>query len=261
MDLDQLYNLIKNHINQQLVELLDKCSLDIITIIYPNGENLLHWAAAFDNAKMCQYLIEVKKLHVNHENYRGTTPLYYACMKNASHSVEVLLNHKANPMIRSGFSGQLPIQITNNPTIIKMLTEMSDRYIPFDYQNKLTLKQPFTLYEAYRYRLYMYWLLNLNYLSNPHKNNIQGVDIDSEAQHIYDKYGLRGLADKCQEIYQQYFDFIDQYKHENPVICLCCGKSGLVRRCSICCKVYFCNRGCQALANPLHNYDCHIPSI
>ncbi|QKF94482.1 ankyrin repeat protein [Fadolivirus algeromassiliense] len=238
--------------NNKIISLIE--DKNIYDILYVHGENLLHWAAAFNNAVICEYLLKDKKLHVNLENFRGATPLYYAAMKNSLEAVEVLMRYNANPRIRSGFSGLFPMDVTQNDQIKEILEEVDNTSIPLTgYGGVLKCKNNFSKYVAYRYRLYMWWLSNLNYYNNKYKHTISGTELIPEAKTIYDKDGITGLAEKCQRLYD---DYIDSLEYKEFKCCLYCSNNIDLKRCSKCKSVYYCNQTCQSHAYKIHKIDC-----
>lgn len=218
-------------------------NLDVYTLIYPHGENLLHWAGAFNNVQIIEHLLANKKIHINLENYRGATALYYAAMKNSKDSCDILIKYNANPSIRSGFSGLMPEDVTTDDAVKNIVA--IDK----------TLKN--NLFVYYKYRLYMFWLSNLNYLNNKYKHTISDMITIPNAIEIFENNGIKSLADKCQEIYDDYLNVVKLFK-ENKLnkMCLTCNKTSILKRCSGCKKVWFCNKECQLIANKLHKYDC-----
>ena len=146
--------------NQQVISLVD--GISISTLLYPYGENLLHWAAAFNNPTICEYLLTKKHVHVNQQNQRGATPLYYACTEGSVSSAMTLLQHSASPVIRSGFSGQMPSEVTDDAGLIDQMASFRRNTFHFvmhkDKRGHLGLLPGFSLYDAYQYRRYMTWL-------------------------------------------------------------------------------------------------------
>jgi ankyrin repeat protein len=135
MDIQDFRKLVENNndgFNNELKEYLN--SVDIYTIIFPHGENLLHFAAGSGNVEMCKYLIYEKNVHPNIYNARGATPLLYACLKNQEEVVKILLSENVDTRIRSGYSGLFPYQSTSNENIRKLL-EKHDKIIPIDFDN------------------------------------------------------------------------------------------------------------------------------
>ena len=173
MSTDELKETLKSLIqentdksNDKVIQLLEDCNkkdkLCLYRILYPDGENLLHWACAFNNAKICKYLVD--GLHVNLENYRGTTPLYYACMNNAKDSITYMIaKARANPYMRSGFSGSLPLDILKDKDMIELMANYSLLYfyirIPTS-DNKLEFESD-DLVLNYKYRKYMFWVMTV----------------------------------------------------------------------------------------------------
>lgn len=238
----------------------------IYDFIYPHGETLLHWAAAFNNADICRYLISEKKLHINIENFRGTTALHYAAMNNCAQSIGVLLEFHANPRIRSGFSSLFPFQVTTDPTLRSRLETADEELVPitgFD-SGPLRAKDDASLQASYNYRYYMMLLSNLNYylrkihlpsgLSGP----IYDVTLHPDAIKIFESDGIIGLAQKCQDAWISSLSLFSSEKHgsEPKPMCLACNKSSPGSRCSKCRAVYFCSKECQKVAHLFHKFDC-----
>ena len=63
MDIHDFRTLVEENTlesNLKLKEYLN--SVDVYTIIFPHGENLLHFACGAGNVDICRYLIEEKKI-------------------------------------------------------------------------------------------------------------------------------------------------------------------------------------------------------
>ena len=264
--LSQLEALVKTNTeanNQLICQQIEP--IEMSTLLSPYGETLLHWAAADNNSFMCQYLITQKNIHVNQQNQRGATPLYYACLKHAVQSANVLLDHQANPVIRSGFSGQMPYEITTDDGLRERMLTFKKKYIPICYEREsphyLKVEPNFTMYDSYRYRRYMTCLAILNQKIH------QSADMDSgslpvipELELIHQQQGIRGLIDHVQDLYMDYLQLIDSYaggKHVVPYRCLACGSQAPdLKRCSKCHVIYLCGRECQKKIHLWHAFDC-----
>jgi len=207
-----------------------------------HGENLLHLASRYNNETIINYAIN--KIHVNLDNYRGTTPLYYAMISNSTNVVKILLQNHANPRIRSGFSGMFPSDATQNQEIKTMLLKYEADVIPLD--RNLKLKPNFSRYVSYKYRLYMWWLSNLNKFGG---TIVEGVDIIPEAKIIFETNGIEGLSNKCQELLMSFIN-------GNDDCCLYCSSKVNLKSCSKCKEIRFCNVECQRNAFKIHKYDC-----
>jgi hypothetical protein len=229
--------------NEQVIELLKDA--DIYTLLYPHGENLLHWAAAFNNATIAEYLLKEKEFHPNIDNFRGTTPLYYGCMKNAEAAVEVLLKYHAQPRIRSGFSGIFPIDIVTSDSL----------------RAKLQVEAPANHYKAYKYRSYMYWRMNLSYFVGDGKSIAQGVTINPEAERIVKESGIAALGAECTRLLLDYVNNSNEAGKDFAEVCLVCGKNENLQRCLKCDAVWFCNEDCRRASHLLHKFDCPVLTV
>jgi len=254
--MNELKLLIQENKNSEFKEKLEIILQDksIYSILDVHGENLLHWAGAYNNPELCEYLIKDKKLHVNLQNFRSATPLYYAAMQNSKEAVIMLLKYHANPCIRSGFSGEFPSESTNNLEIRDLLHQ-AENLIPLDYNNQLKVKYGRSLYLTYNYRLYMNNLADLNYLTNilPEevKQRYYGGFYIPKLKPLFDEHGIEAVAIYVQQSYEQYYNFIETEK-----TCLYCHKIA-TKRCSKCHEVYFCDSQCQRECLLFHKYDCN----
>jgi hypothetical protein len=241
IELKQLIEKNDEKSNSKIIELIRE--KNVYELIYVNGENLLHWASVSNNCEIAEYLLTVKKIHVNLENYRFTTPLYYATMKGNLEVIKVLMGHNANTAIRSGFSGMFPEDIVETKELLDL--------VKIDHE----IKENKFLH--YGYRLYMFWLSNLNYFHNRNKNMVSGVVIIPEAKQLYEQ-GIEKLANECQKIYEHYLQYVVLFKNNllNSKVCLSCLKENNIKKCSRCKSVYFCNVECQKNAHILHKFDC-----
>jgi hypothetical protein len=215
--------------------------------ITPNGENMLHWAGAFNNISIMEFVID--KIHVNLLNHRGSSALYYACMRNSVEAVKLLLKYHANPKIESAFSGKFPVEITTNDEIKNLLNEYDEKNIPLDKNHEL--RTGFSRYTSYKYRKYMWWLSNLNYYFSKDNIKIEGTEIIDEARSIFRQKGIEGLNNKCQKLC---LDFINDKKTDCCLYCSVSDKKLL--RCSKCKEVLFCDVVCQRKASTIHKEDC-----
>lgn len=150
--MDTLKDLIEKKQNEQVISLIKDKNIYEDEFIDLNGENLLHWAAAFNNVEICQFILENEMIHVNLSNYRGTTPLYYGAMRNSIGAIKILLNFNANPRIRSDFSGKFPFEITDNDEVKKLLIQANELIPLTDYNLTLKLKKTSNHYSSYKYR-------------------------------------------------------------------------------------------------------------
>lgn len=252
--MEELKILIKNKQNKEFkIQLKDRSAYDLMDT---HGENFLHWCCTFNNAELCEYLIIEKKLHVNLENYRHATPLYYAAMNNNLEVIKIMLKYHANPRIRSVFSGKFPSEIATDIEIKKLLQE-AENLIPFcNYENyEPILRENVSLYKGYKYRLYMAYLSNLNYFNSTLSEEVKnrnGIQIFPEIKSIFQQSGIIAAANYVQQVYEDYLQ-IDYYNIEK--LCLNCNAK-TIKRCSKCKKVYFCNLECQKKCYLLHNFDC-----
>jgi ankyrin repeat protein len=80
--------------------------IDPLTYVQPDGDGLLHIAAIRGDARTISLLLEAG-LDPNSIGDMGETPLHYAYSFDHNDVVKILLEHGANPNIRSEF-GLLP---------------------------------------------------------------------------------------------------------------------------------------------------------
>jgi hypothetical protein len=256
--LNDIKKLIENNTKEDnetiigFIEDRDKNSMNNVS--FHHGENLLHWAGAYDNAEICEFLIDKLKVPVDLENSRSATPLYYATMQNSVNSTRVLLKYHADPRVRSGFSGKFPHEITKNDEIKEMLLE-TEKNVPIDYDNNYSVKEGRTLVQAYNFRLHRYYLsiLTASFLKLNKRSSISDINEIKSASKIFKKYSYAEIKSKYEEIQNQYIEGIND---NNVDTCLYCRKNIDLKRCSKCKKAYFCDRKCQINANDLHKFDC-----
>jgi hypothetical protein len=257
MDIHNFKTLVEENTNESNLKLKEYLNfVDAYTIVFPHGENLLHFACGAGNVDICRYLIEEKKIHPNIYNSRGTTPLIYACIKNQLEVIQLLILHNADPRIRSGFSGLFPYQSTSNKEIIKILM-IHELKVPIDYENGLCLKSGYTLYQSYYYRKHKFWLSFVvnEMLRLAGKSQVDRLketpDITAVIVQGFDK-----LIEKYNEIYD---DYLNSLINTNTNYCLNCfkkGESTQLFRCSKCKNVFVCDKKCQKHIQLLHSFDC-----
>lgn len=256
--------------NEEFISILKSIGIEtnrnlIHELRYPHGENLLHWAGAYNNAAMCEYLIKTAGIHVNMENYRGTTPLYYAAMSNSFEAIKVLLANGANSRRRSGFSGLFPHEIAKKTEVRQYILEIDAKLIPnTNYgeggvpSGNIKRKKEFNLYSSYIFRHYVQWAANLDYYIRPNQDDDEGDFIIPEARELYN-HGISYLVDRCNQLLHEYLRIVQMDQSENPCLkaklCLACSKP-CTKRCGKCKEVYFCSIDCQRDANLLHKVDC-----
>lgn len=253
---------LRNQIEQNLPEVnnvLKEClnDIDVFTIIFPHGENLLHFASGSGNLEMCDYLIKVKGIHPNIYNCRGSTPLIYASLKNHLDVVKFLLENGADPRIRSGFSGLFPYQSTSSEEIKKILLK-SDIIVPIDYENNLCVKIGYNLSQSYKYRLHKYWL---SFVSNQIFLIAEKPQIDRlpETEEIKKEIsqGFENLLAKYKELYDDYLQSLKStYFQDKCLNCLKTRNQCSLFKCSRCKNILVCGKSCQKIVNILHKYDC-----
>jgi len=256
---DLIENESNDESNKSVIEYIEM--FDGYDMVYPYGETILHWACAYNNVPICKYMLETKHIHINISNYRSATALYYACMKNSLDIVKYLISKNVNPMIRSGFSGKFPHEITTSEEIKKILLEHSKKIVPIDYYSKYKVVDGFDLYNTYDYRKYMYWLSNLDYFFGRGNNRnfaIGEKELSQDAVKIYNEKGLNVLSQCCDDMLEKYI--LSLHTNKTNKTCLFCGQcsseSISLKKCSKCKGVYFCDKECQKKANIIHNYDC-----
>lgn len=255
MDIHDFRKLVENNTTESNLKLKEYLiSINVFTIIFPHGENLLHFACGAGNIEICKYLIEEKKIHPNIYNSRGATPLIYACLKNQIEVVRLLLSYNADPRIRSGFSGLFPYQSTQNKEICDMLL-LHDSIVPIDYENGLKIKTGYNLYQSYKYRKHKYWLTFVTNEMMRISGN-QQIDRLNETEEIINV--LEQGFDKLLEMYQEiYNDYISSLVNVDTRCCLSCSNSSTqLFRCSKCKQVLVCGKKCQKQIHMLHQYDC-----
>lgn len=250
-EIKNLIELNTQESNNKLKEFLfDK---NIYNIAFEHGENLLHFAAGYNNAELCKYLIEEKGMIVDMFNSRSAVPLTYASIKNSIDTINILLQHNADIRIRSGFSGLFPHQSSQTDKIMNVILK-KDNIIPIDYDNNYELKHGYNLYHAYKYRLHRYYLqyVSTEFLKNNNIKMMNGMKIKDE--HSVTLEGFDNLLNQYKKIRD---DWLLSLKSDfNINMCLNCNNTQNLQKCSKCKAVYFCNNTCQKSAHFLHKFDC-----
>lgn len=163
-----------------------------------HGESLLHWAVTKNNVELMKYLIQ-KKCYINHENYRGATPLYYAAMNGATECVEYLVNQKADPRTISTFSGVKAKDVTNDKTLKDFLEKYTN-----DFEELLDKHV-----STFAYRMAVHWRMSMNKLIHPAGNKYFGNYPEYPMARVYYKMdGLSKLIEICKEMDEKYEKYV-----------------------------------------------------
>lgn len=251
-DLKDLVEKNDNESNAMIIEYFK--DNDIYDICFPHGENILHFAAGYNNAVICNYLINEKHIIINLTNARGATPLYYAVLSDCCDVVNILLYNGADPRIRSGFSGMFPYQIAKSNEIATMLGGQ-EHMVPLDYDNNCVKKEQSSLYHTYRYRLHRYWLTVLTnaFLQKNNIKPIEGVHLINESDELLSNGGFSDVLENYKHIFVNYMFNLEE---SNETSCLYCNAETNTKKCTKCKSVYFCNKQCQEYAYFFHKMDC-----
>ena len=139
--LDQIIS--NNHTeNLKIISYIKDKDLYSSEFIWPHGETLVHWSAAYNNYELLDYILSNKLIHVNIMNFRLTSAISYAAQKNNKEAIGVLIKYNANTSIRSGFSGMLPISQTNDLECKKLIIEHEKKFLPIQYQDNSRMLNP-----------------------------------------------------------------------------------------------------------------------
>jgi len=276
--MDMFTELIKKNTDESNEEfVIFATGKDLCKFLNDDGDTLLHIAAANNNVVICDYLCA--HIHVNMGNYAGTPPLYFAASNFAIDTVKLLINNNANPKIRGGRGLKYPIEVVSKTSkigraIVRILETRDQFMVPLDDFSRIKLGV--SKYVAYKYRLYMSWLSNLNYfnsryavskvLTSSHRNSSEIREITKilpDAVTLFESGGIKAITTKCQQLLYEYSILLggnavcDVMERQ---CCLNCGKvSDLfadVKPCEKCRKVFHCNYFCQNITNNLHKLDC-----
>jgi hypothetical protein len=243
---------------------------------WPHGESLLHWLAAYrgpSNLALMRYILEGELVHVNQSNYRGATPLYYAAISSNPEAITLLLSHSANPRIRSAFSGDFPLDAIlkreyrdadlkarmdrarqgREEEAKECLLEYEGDTVPLD--RSLAVKDGFTLYQSYGYRVYMYALATLDVLYAGERGMKNDLVLEESLVRLYQQEGLEAATREVQALMRTHWT--GRLTEEDFRLCLACSRKDSLKRCSRCKRAYFCSLACQRSAINVHRFDCH----
>lgn len=222
----------------------------VYDIKYPHGETILHWAAAANNIAMCKFAVE-SKIEVNLSNKRGTTALYYACMNKCNEAIEYLLSVGGDPLLRSGFSGVLPLNMVKDERIREIMQKKIDDMVFTVVNDVIVPKEKTSRVKLYLYRLYRLYIINLEeYYHYGQIRDEQKEIYLREAEKIYQILGIKALGKKCNDVRIMAENY-KQYRNK----CLHC-RFDADKVCGKCHAVKFCDVECQRAANLLHKFDC-----
>jgi tetratricopeptide (TPR) repeat protein len=243
----------KEENNRKIISMLaDK---DPYSIIWPHGEFILHWAAAYNNVSIAKYLLHNRKFHVDMDNHRATMPLYYATMSNAEDTVKLLVEFNACPRFRSGFSGLFPVDQVTDKELKQLLIDHDQKVMVHDYTKPNNpLKPGISCKIGYKYRKYRFWQSIVRHYYLEGVMNIDDMVFDPDAVEIYETKGFVALVNHCQILYNDYLNSIGK-DHKDLSGCLHCGTSNESVRCDECTEVGYCSESCKKKAL-VHQYDC-----
>lgn len=265
----ELLTLTKANKTDLVLELLK--TIDEVWLIRSiHGESALHWAAVNNNDVLIKALIE-KGLNANDMNFRGTAPLYYGAMNNASDACLMLIKHGADPREKSGFSGQYPDEVVKvspekEAEFFSGIGNLDVDSMDSDLQLKVlltmirmeveeTIEKNISLHHVYRMRKWGIQTLvyKIQYKVMPkHLFRSQWGNEWKLRPDLADINDIPALS-KIIEVEWEKFEFATMETTNDDKICACCGSNvGIKKRCSKCKKIYFCNIECQRLAHNLH---------
>ena len=246
--------------NEKIISYIKNKDLYSSEFVWPHGETLIHWCAAYNNYKLLDYILSHNLVHVNIMNFRFTSAISYAAQKNNKEAISILIKHNANTSMRSGFSGMLPISQTNDLECKKLISEHESKFLPIQYQDNSSVLNPknpfkksnFTHYQCILFRIYMYYNSILTDKLNPYNNNYDAPESATELNDIFKNTGLLGLSKIC---YKKLKTFVDSLSTIEE-LCANCHKNIDLKKCSKCKKARFCNVDCQRAVFKFHKFDC-----
>lgn len=225
--MEQILKVIEDDSYSNLVQLTKELT-NLGHMIYPRGENLMHFAAKKNNVKMLDYLFE-KGVYINHRDQFNETPFYTAAITNSVDVCLWFISKAADPLPKSYITRKTAYEVAKPDCKqeIHNYTVLFDRMMDlhrFNYKHTL----------ANHYVTYTASLLH-------HATRVPKTPTFNELQTIAAHKGVTGLIDFCKEKdvgYQVYFD--DRCYEDDG--CTVCGRNtenkcvscGIVRICEIC---------------------------
>lgn len=219
-----------------------------------HGETALHLAVLNGNKELIQNLLNTNFYSVNTCNFRGTSPLYYAALKNNMEICELFLEYGANPNDFSGFSEKYPCDITTDEKLKKILEDRKNK-ISVAINSKEVIQ---TLYRMRKWGedtiTYMIHKDTPGRVNWPEPYILRG-DFENGYKNDY----KNGMISQLKNEWKIFNKIIDEYHNGNfnEKICAFCAiynKTNM--KCSKCKKVYFCEKKCQLYCHPYHKTKC-----
>lgn len=97
---------------------------------YKTLQTPLHLACTYQRLQVVKELVKCGNCEVDAQDYKGNTPLYYACVKNDAKIVEVLLNNGANCDVRN-YQGNSVIKEVQEKSLFGISNLLKDRFEDF----------------------------------------------------------------------------------------------------------------------------------
>ena len=91
-----------------------------------DGITALHYAAAHDNVRMIQFLLD-NGANIDIASYNGETPLYSALDQNAERAVELLLQRGADPFLENNNGENCFQKATHNKRMNAILSQYNQK--------------------------------------------------------------------------------------------------------------------------------------
>jgi hypothetical protein len=247
--MDEFMQSIRDNNTEMVDDLI--LNIDISECRTVEGDTPLHLAVVAGNSDLIQRLLKGGNCnYVDVKNYKGKSPLNYACGLNREDIIEMLLIVGANPFIKSD-SGDYIASRTCAVARQRYTEAMSNvPSIKLQYHMIKWRSKTFDYHQTYNHSPYKWISFTPNKLFLTGNSNM-GFELNTSAIIL-------------SKTIEQYFKDPKTYKHINCAVCFRFTsqlEEKKLMQCSKCKSVKFCSVHCQKECWTIHKKHCRKPKV